>query len=174
MKRYRKVMGLAIVLVALAVAINALAFNTANVTSQATFTISGSGAAALGIDTSGSSTTGFSVTGTSNSYATIAITDPMQPYSTYTYEDVFKVENNNPGGSDREIDITSISFNPVLPTGVTMSLTVGGTALADIPNIAPGGSVLVDISVTLGSNTTAQGLQTIGIVINGTEVDATP
>lgn len=172
MKKYRKVMGLAIVLVALAVAINALAFNTASVTSSATFTISGTGSAALGIDTHGTPGTGFTVGGTSNSYATIAIADQMQPNSTYTFTNVFLIENNNPGGSGRNINLSAISFSPALPAGLTVTLYKSGTGdligTGSAVSVAAGASMSVDMTVSIGS-AVAVGAQNLGIVINGTE-----
>jgi|GEM_PF-2890488 len=103
MKRYRKVMGLAIVLVALAVAINALAFRTATITNTAKITVVKTNGAAVALDVPVDIGTGVSANVDAN-YLTIDITDAMQPNSVYEFAKVLSLTNN----TGRIVNITSL------------------------------------------------------------------
>lgn len=122
MKRYRKVMGLAIVLVALAVAINALAFSSAKVHNATTLTIKATKDAAVGIDaiTSGEGT-GFTVSGTSTGAMTLDIDDVMQPNSEYRFSKVFQITKGSTA------DITLLA--PTITAGTGFDLGTGGDVL---------------------------------------------
>jgi hypothetical protein len=89
----KKLMGLAVVLVALAVAVNALAFKTANVSNTSSITVDATNAAALKI-TAGTGS-GFTSTIGANGYLDLVISQKMQPNSDYLFGPVFTVTNTN-------------------------------------------------------------------------------
>lgn len=89
----KKLMGLAVVLVALAVAVNALAFKTANVTNTSSITVDTTSSAALKI-TAGTGS-GFSSNIGANGYLDIVFSQKMQPNSDYLFGPVFTVTNTN-------------------------------------------------------------------------------
>lgn len=163
--RLSKVMGLAVVLVALAVAINALAFKTASVTNSASFTISASKDAALGIDAGTTPGTGFTLSGQNTGAATLTIDDNMQPNSVYTFGQVFKLVNHANSGS---ITLTGYTAT-VTGGGATIKLYKAGTSdeigAGTAITLGVGGSMDVDMEVTV---TGAAGAKSASIVINGT------
>lgn len=168
MKRYRKVMGLAIVLVALAVAINALAFKTASVTNSATLTVAATQGSALGIDVGTAPGSGFGTDFASN-YLKLTIADKMQPNSTYTFNDVFKIKH---GASEASTAITGIDYLTNLPASVgTIRLMVGATELGDTGanSLANSSATMdVDLEITI-KDTAALGAQTFSITITGNQ-----
>lgn len=159
MKRYRKVMGLAIVLVALAVAINALAFKTATVTNHASFTVNATKAAALAIqDTTGSERgTGFGTTGVDNGYLTLTINDQMQPNSKYLFKGVFKIVHNLEAANTASItgvkyEVSSVP-TPFVAADIKLYKT-GTTTEVTNETIADGGSLIVDLEINVPDSIT--------------------
>jgi hypothetical protein len=95
--RARKLIGLAVLLVALAMVVNALAYSKATVKNTTSFNIDTTGSATLAIDKSPAVTTptpGLSVDD-ADGYLKISISDTIQPNATYMYGPVFKIVNND-------------------------------------------------------------------------------
>lgn len=168
MKKYRKVMGLAIVLVALAVAINALAFKTATVQNAATFTVSATNAAALAIEADATPGTGFTTAGIGTGYLTLTIDDNMQPNSVYTFDDVFKITNK---ASNTTTSITGINYSlsglDAAIATVKLLDSADGTQVSN-ETLASGASITVDLEITVLS-TAALGAEPFEITISGNQ-----
>lgn len=164
--KFSKVMGVALVLVALAVAVNALAFSTAAVTNEASFTISATKDAALAINTTTAPGKGFTMSVASGS-GSLAINDTMQPNSVYTFSKVFSITHN----AADTAPITLGSLTTDLPAAAgTIKLYEAGTK-NEITNkllATKGASVDVDLEVSVLDGA-ALGTQTFSIVVNATQ-----
>lgn len=165
--RVTKFMGLAVVLVAMAVMVNTLAFKTAQVTNGLSLTVDTTGNAELAVSASASQDPGIS-TAVSNGKFTITIADVMQPDSVYTYTESFVVTNSS--ASSITLTCSASGFTG----GVTADLLdtsnaslCGGTALA------AAGSQTVRIRVTVpaafvSNGGTLNAVQNASIVLTGT------
>jgi len=163
--RFSKLMGLAIVLVALAVAINALAFKSAEVTNAATFTVSATDSAALAIKAATTPGTGFTASNLGTGFLTLAITDNMQPNSKYKFSGVFKISNTTAS------NITGVGYTTTFPAAVgtiTLLDASDSTPLSNETLATPGGAIDVDMEITLLSTATT-GAKTFNIVITGNQ-----
>lgn len=176
MKKYRKVLGLAIVLVALAVAINALAFKSASVTNSASFTVSATNAAALAIEAGGTPGTGFSTAGITDGSLTLTINDKMQPNSTYKFSEVFKVTHKATSTNS----ITGVGYTVSVPAGfqasdIKLYETGGSTELSNKTLTSGAPSVTLDLEihvpagVTIDTVTPANNVKSFNIVITGNQ-----
>lgn len=186
MKRYRKVMGLAIVLVALAVAINALAFKTASVTNQAHLTISASKSAALSIDAAASPGTGFQILGHDTNSMELTIQDQMQPNSTYLFSNVFRIIDNAQSGT---VTLAAPVINGLAGATVTLykagtatlaggtvsgGTTIGGTTLnkntgGATPQVGSYVDVDVVVAIPSGGNFATADTKNFTIIIDGSQ-----
>jgi hypothetical protein len=161
--RLTKFMGLAVVLVALAVTLNALAFSTAKVTNSATFTVAATGSAALAI--SSTPGTGLSADVTSN-YLKLTVNDKMQPNSTYLFSNAITTTNKSSGA----INLTGYSATA---NGVTVKLYKAGTntelgAVGAQSLATANDSLTFDMEVTVDKAATT-GAQTVDITINASQ-----
>lgn len=92
--RVTKFMGLAVVLVAMAVMVNTLAYKTAVVTNGMTITVDTTGSAKLAVAAAAAPDPGLG-TSVTNGKLTLTINDKMQPDSVYTFQDAFQVTNSD-------------------------------------------------------------------------------
>lgn len=118
-----RLLGLAVVLVALAVIVNALAISSADVTNKVTVSVVGSKDALLAFDTTGADDQDLAVSGTSGGQMTITIDDGIQRNSNYTFSPAFKITNN----SDYPLNLT---IDDVVSNGVTVSASAVSTTAA--------------------------------------------
>lgn len=122
--RITKLLGLSVVLVALAVVINALAFKSATVTNPTSFTVSSTTSAALSFSDTlvGGATRSNGVTvDIVDRQLSIDFTDNFQPNSRYRYLNVFNV-----GKAAGIPDVTLGVDTSDVPTGVTVNLYKAG------------------------------------------------
>lgn len=148
-----RLLGLAVVLVALAVIVNALAISSASVTNAVTVSVVGSNTALLAFDTTGADDDDLAISGASAGQMTITIDDGIQKNSSYTFSPAFKITNN----SDDILDLT-IPTQTVNGVTLTAAAVAGGTysSLTDVP---AGASVWVQITLAAdGTATTPSGL----------------
>lgn len=157
--RITKLMGLAVTTVALAVTINALAFQTADVTNAMSITVSSTTVAGLAFDAPTGSPDGATVSTASNELS-ITFSENVQPNSTYTFDPVFKITNN--GATSKTLGYSTSGF-----TGVTISLYQTGTS-SDLAgySLAAGASVEVKVGVTTATGT-ATGAKSGTIIVTG-------
>jgi len=157
--RITKLMGFAVVLVAMAVAVNALAFKTAVVTNGMSITVATTSASSLAFSAATAQDPGVSSSITAGKL-TITVNDAMQPDSVYSYEDVVKITNSSAATVSLAYTVTGL-------TGATAVLKnpsnadIGGTTLG------PAASVEVKMVVTVPAGT-ALGAQTGTIVVTAT------
>lgn len=165
--RLSKLMGLAIVLVALAVSVNALAFKTAQVTNNMSLVFQDSTAAGLAFAAAATPDPGVSTAldGTTG-ITKFTLSQKMQPGSVYTFDPAFKITNNNASGT------VTLAYSAITLTGgVTITLLKSGTT-TDISDpsvtIAAAGSQDVAIKVTVPAGFVAS-----GGTLSNTAVDTT-
>ncbi|HLN64629.1 MAG TPA: hypothetical protein VK464_24150 [Symbiobacteriaceae bacterium] len=156
-----RLLGLAVVLVALAVIVNALAISSASVTNGVTVSVVATNAALLAFDTTGvGNDPDLAVSGTTTGSMTITIDDGIQKNSSYTFSPAFMIKNN----SDDTLDI---SIPPVTVNGVTMTATaVAGGDVSSFTDVPAGKTVFV--SLTLGADGSATTPTGFNLVVNAT------
>lgn len=123
--RVTKLMGLAVLLVALAVTMNALAFKTVVVTNPATLTVTGTGTAALAISAATTPGVGFAASeggGGNQRQWYINFQSAMQPNSVYTYSGVMKVSASTTDGN-----VTISNVTATAPAGILVEVLRTGT-----------------------------------------------
>lgn len=171
--RITRLMGLAIVWVALAAAVNALAFKTATVTNPTTFTVGSTAGAALAFDAATSPGTGFTTsipaTGANQRQLQIVLNDTLQPNSVYRFTRVFKVTNLATGTPATTLSVDTSAF----PAGITVTLYKGDglftTPLAGQVLDATTSTVNVDMEVSVGAAYTGTGGTDLALKITGTQ-----
>jgi hypothetical protein len=165
--RISKLMGLAVSVVALAVTINALAYQTAVVTNGMTITVDNSSAAQLAIDAPTDLDPGITTAEVAGKFS-FTVADVMQPDSVYTFHNAFKVTNNaghsinlscSPTGLDSAISIVLRDAAP--PNNSVPCDNVGVIA------IAAAGTKEFRLQVTVASSFTPGSL---GDVVGGSLV----
>lgn len=157
--RITKLMGLAVTMVALAVTINALAFQTASVTNAMSITVSSTTSAGLAFDAPAGSPDGATVSTASNELS-VTFTENVQPNSTYTFDPVFKITNNS--SSAKTLGYSSSGF-----TGLTVVLYQTGTT-NDLSGYSLGAGLSVEVKVSVQTNTgTTTGAKSGSIVVTG-------
>ncbi|HYG60539.1 MAG TPA: hypothetical protein VD902_20905 [Symbiobacteriaceae bacterium] len=171
--RFSKVLGLAVVLVALAVTLNALAFKTAEVTSSASFTVVTSGSAALAVTAADSDADPGIDTDETPGVFSLTINDQVQPNSKYLFKNVMKVAN----GTGRTSTIQSLDYDidGLDVAEGTVKLYVAGTT-TEFPGapadpsytLSNGESVTLDLEIDLTAVATF-GNKPLTIVISGQE-----
>lgn len=171
--RITRLMGLATVLVALAAAVNALAFKTATVTNPTTFTVDTTSAAALAFAAATSPGTGFTAsiptTGANQRQLEIVINDKMQPNSVYRFTNVFKVTNTATGTPATTLGVDTSA----LPAGVTVTLyTADGTFSTPLVGQildATTSTLSVDVQIAVDAAYTGSGGSNLALKITGTQ-----
>lgn len=88
-----KLMGLAVVVVALAAAMNALAFKQATIKNDFALSVKSTGVATIALNTVASPSPGVS-SSISTGILSVTFTDILQPNGVYTYDNVFSILNN--------------------------------------------------------------------------------
>lgn len=171
--RLTRLMGLAVVLVAMATAMNALAFKTATVNNPTSMTVVATNSAIFAFAPIVSTATGFSTSVSANGQLTIGFVDDMQPNSEYLYEKVFKVSSNVSRSSvAKDIAITGISIvdaaTGAAVTGVSAEVLLTGTSTSLVGQNVNAAGTEVDVKVVLGS-TAAVGGKSLLIKVSGTE-----
>jgi hypothetical protein len=157
----KKWIGLAVILVALIMAINAFAYRTASVTNDFSITVDSTNNAALAIDAPTTPDPGITAT-ISAGKMNLTINEKVQPHSDYLFEDVLKIKNNTGYPVNLSYSFTGGA------SGLTVTLRrADGSALGTLP---AGQSIecelLVSTSATYGG--------TLGAVTSGSLViDAT-
>lgn len=167
--RMTKVLGLAVLLVAMAVAVNALAFKSADVTSSMKFKVVSTELAGLAL-LQGAGDGADSTIG-ADGIMTIGLSTSPQPNSTYVYTDVFRVKNN--AAATKTVTLpTSLSLGNakvtvtfVDDTGADItSFTVAAKgATGDTKNV--GIKVVVASDFTTGGNTLGNDVSTQTVLI---------
>ena len=167
--RLSKVMGLAVIIVALAAVMNAMAYKTATVTNPTSFTVTSTTGAALAFSKADNEGTGFQTSvpdaGSNQRQLQIIITDNMQPGSVYKFTNVFSVTNAISGA------VVDLTYSPdALGQGITVQLLANGV---DLKSTTLGGtsptSVAVDMIVTVSGSYTGTGGSNVGLSITGTQ-----
>lgn len=164
--RFTKLMGAAVVVVGLAVALNALAFKTASVTNAASFTVSATQSAALAIEAAAPAGTGFTTNGLATGYLTLSIDDQMQPNSIYKFANVFQITNK---AANTTTSITGINYTAAVDPNVVVKLYKAGTP-QELTNetLAAAASVAVDMEIEVKAGA-ALATKNFNIVISGNQ-----
>jgi hypothetical protein len=138
----KKWIGLAVLVVALIMAINAFAYRTASVTNGFSITVDSTNNAALAIDAPTTPDPGITAT-ISGGKMNLTVNEKVQPDSVYSFEDVLKITNKTGypvtlahsftgGASGLTVTLTRHDGSPlgVLPAGqsIECKLTVATTA----------------------------------------------
>lgn len=164
--RITKLMGMAVILVALAATISALAYNTATVSNGFSMTVAYTGAAldvqpATGVDS------GIQAMA-SKGYVNITMNDKIGQNSTYVYDPVIKIKNNTSDPVKVYLD-----FTPALPSGMTVDFCDGSGCLAGASfpvsaNFTAGQERTFKMTVTT-DNTVVAGAVTPTITVHGSK-----
>lgn len=163
--RITKLLGLAVVLVAMAVAINALAFKTADVTNNMALKIVGTETAALAM-LPGTGDGAGSVVG-ADGILKIALAKFPQPGSTYVFDDVFRVKNN--AAASRTITLPA---SVLLGTTTQVTVSFVNSAGTPVTSVVVGAGATENIGLkiitpdTFTSNNTLDTNLTATVLIN--------
>lgn len=114
----KRLLGIAVLLVALAVIVNAMALSSAQVTSAMSIPIVNTSAALIALSAAASQDLDLNVS-IVDGQLLLAVEDGVQPYSIYTFDSAFKITNN----SDDNVLVT-ISTSGT-PAGVTLTFADG-------------------------------------------------
>ncbi len=160
-KTKAKFLGLAVVLVALAVLVNVLALSTATVNSGLTIDVVNTSSALVALSAPITPDPDVTVS-TATGILQLTVADGVQPDSEYTFSPVFTITNNSAAGIT--VDLTGSST----PAGMTLSFTEAGTANAMTAYaLAAGASVSVAMNVA-STSATALGNYTVTVQLDAT------
>lgn len=170
--RRSRILGLAVVFVALALTMNALAFRTASVSSSATFSVVTSGSAALAVTNAGSPDPGIGTDETGGVF-TLTINDKVQPNSEYRFANVMTVKNGT--GRTTSIKDLSYSISGLTAAEGVVKLYLAGTS-TEFPGTVSDGSytlekdeaVVLDLFIDLTKDAVI-GSKPLTITISGAE-----
>lgn len=157
-------MGLAIVLVALAVLVNVLAISSATVNSNLTVNVVNTSSAmiALAAPVAPATLDNDVVVDTSSGVMAVTLDDGLQPGSTYTFKSVFSITNN----SDDAVDVTLSTTGT--PAGMTVTFrNVANDAVVSSTAIASAGNLNVYM-VIANTSSTAIASHAITVVLSAT------
>ncbi len=132
--RLTKLMGFAVVLVAMAVAVNALAFRTAVVTNGMSMTVDTTSASGLAFAAATVPDPGVSSVITDGKLI-ITVNDKMQPDSIYTYEDVVKITNNSGATVTLSYSTAGLTGGTTLALKTPANADISGTTLASATSL---------------------------------------
>ncbi|HYF94731.1 MAG TPA: hypothetical protein VD969_21160 [Symbiobacteriaceae bacterium] len=143
-----RLLGLAVVLVALAVIINALALQQADITSTFTVSVVGSGSALIAIaaDTDGAQDGDIGVDDTTSGYAMLTVDTGLQPGSTYVFEKAFEIVNNS--GDTVDITLPADVYHPQ-QSGYTAKVSFAVASGDSLSDVVPTGEVGVKMTIEL-------------------------
>lgn len=154
-------LGLAIVMVALAVLVNVLALSSASVDSNMTVNVVNTSTALIAMKVPTTPDSDVTVS-TASGILTVTFEDGLQPQSSYTFTPVFTITNN----SDDNVTINVSTSGQ--PAGMTFTITdTSDTALGPAYSLIAGASV--DVKMVI-DNTGAVAINNHSVTIT---VDAT-
>lgn len=158
-----RLLGLAVVLVALAVIINALALETATITNKITITVAGNGSSMIGITTATAVQDADVSVSDTNNQAVITLSDPLQAGAVYVFDAAFAVVNR----SSQAIDFTVTP--PAVSNGVTIAFAQSDEAGALAwTNLAAGAQAWVKMTVTTAEGVGTSTLSGANVTVNVT------
>ena len=159
-----RLFGLAVVVVAMAVIVNALALSSASVTNKLTLAVTTTDDALIAFETPTALDSDISLTAVGANQMSFAVDVGVQPNSTYVFDQVFRITNN----SD---DTVVLGATMPTATGLTITLanTIGGTNLVGM-TLNSGASVDLKMTVVADNTaTTASSLTNADLVITATK-----
>lgn len=165
----RRIPGAALIAAALFILIGALAFQTAVVTNPTSFVVDATGNAALAMSPGTAPDPGVSVSVVGRRLS-IVINDKMQPGSTYTFSDVFRISNVGPAGGGPYPSVrlgyaTSGGWPPEVALAIFKTGTTQDLATITLDNTTAT-SVEVDLRLSVDASYAGTG-GTFGIDITG-------
>lgn len=159
-----RLFGLAVVVVALAVIVNALALSSANVTNKLTLDVKTTDNALIAFSTPTALDSDISLTAAGANQMSFTVNTGVQPNSTYVFDQVFKITNNS-----NDNVILGATFPSATGLTITLANTIGGTNLVGM-TLNSGASVDVRMTVVAdGTATTASSLTNADLVISATK-----
>lgn len=150
----KRLIGMAVLLVALAVIINAMALSSAQVTSTMDIPIVNTSTALIALSAADSQDLDLNAD-TTTGQLVLTVEDGVQPYSSYTFDGALKITNN----SDDNVLVTLSTSGT--PAGVTLTFADG----ADAPITSYLLNTAASVNVKLTVDTAAATLATAGISV---------
>ncbi|HYF76761.1 MAG TPA: hypothetical protein VD973_06505 [Symbiobacteriaceae bacterium] len=158
-----RLLGIAVVLVALAVIINALALESAEITNKVSIDVVGNAAALIGITAAtGVQDPDVTVTDTNKqAVITLPALKGAQAASQYVFDAAFAIKNNSG-------DTVDISIDPITPAGgVGVTFEVSTLPLANpFAGLAPGEEAWVKMTVTVAEGAGSVSLPTTNFKVH--------
>lgn len=155
-----RLLGLAVVLVALAVIVNALALSSASVTNKLTIPVTTTDQALIAFTAPDSADGDITLTAVGANQMVVAVDTGVQPNSTYVFDQVFKITNNS-------ADNVTLGLTPPTATGLTITLADAATD-TNISGLVLNSGLSINVKMTVVADGTAASLNTGDLVVSAT------
>lgn len=155
-----RLLGLAVVMVALAVIVNALALSSASVTNKLSIPVTTTDTALIAFEAPTTPDADITLTAVGANQMTVSVDTGIQPNSTYVFDQVFAVTNNS--GNAVTLGVTYPAT-----TGLTITLAnaAGG---ADLNGLSLGIGASVNVKMTVVAAAGAASLVNGDLIISAT------
>lgn len=159
-----RLFGVAVVLTALAAAMNAMAYRTAQVTNQANFALVNTTAAELAFGAPTTPDPGLTIDTTGGTLL-ITVNEDIQKKSVYTWNQTFKITNN----ATYPVTLSYAVVGASWPSGVTLKLYEAGTTTEISTNpLAAAASRDVDMELTVDNTAALAAAATYDFTVTAT------
>ncbi|HYG59967.1 MAG TPA: hypothetical protein VD902_18025 [Symbiobacteriaceae bacterium] len=156
-----RLFGLAVVVVALAVIVNALALSTASITNKLSVPLTTTDAALIAFEAPTTPDSDITLVATGANQMTVTVDTGIQPNSTYVFDQVFKITNNSADNV-----LLGVAYPGTTGLTITMVNSSGG---ADINGLVLNAGLSVDVKMSVVADNTAASLAAGDLVISATK-----
>lgn len=139
-----RLLGLAVLLVALGVIVNTLALSSASVTNSFTLPVVNTSAALIALDAADVQDSDMTAS-TATGQLVLTVATGVQPHSTYTFNGAFKITNNSTDAVEVTVTTSGEPANVTLSFADNVDAAITGYALASTA------SVNVKMTITTGA-----------------------
>jgi hypothetical protein len=141
-----RLLGLAVVLVAIAAIVNALALSEATIKNGFSISVENTTNAMIALAPAAGNDKDVDVETAANGYLELSFADGFQRNSTYKFSPAFKITNNSKETVDMAVTFTSTAAEKITVTAAA----VAGGDVQSFTDVPPGKSVFVELTVDMG------------------------